>query len=62
MAIERRYSTESDSPEASFSYRDSGDHSAGTYYYVRVWLKGEATLLDGRKSGKYIWSSPIWLK
>ena len=51
-----------DVKQTDFSYRDTAPVKPGTYYYVRAWMKGQVSLLDGRKSGKYAWSSPAWLK
>ena len=50
--------------ETEFTYRDSGDPEPGTYYYVRVWLKGRVQEPDyqRRELGKYAWSSPVWLE
>ena len=53
---------EGDVKKTDFTYRDTAPVKAGTYYYVRAWMKGQTTLLDGRKSGKYAWSSPAWLR
>ncbi len=54
----------SDSNEADFSYRDTERQRAGTYYYVRVWMKGTKPILQSGRgnTGKYAWSSPVWLK
>lgn len=53
----------SDEKEAAFAYRDSVKPEAGTYYYVRVWLEGRQSVLQpGRgETGKYAWSSPVWI-
>ena len=53
---------EGDVKKTDFTYRDTAPVKAGSYYYVRAWMKGQMTLLDGRKSGKYAWSSPAWLR
>ena len=49
--------------EAEFSYRDAPERGAGTYYYVRVWLRGRIQEPDYQRQvvGKYAWSSPVWL-
>ncbi len=49
---------------SEFTYSDTGEPEPGTYYYVRVWLKGrseESNYLQ-QAIGKYAWSSPVWLK
>ena len=52
-----------ESAEAEFTYLDSGGPAPGTYYYVRVWLKGRSVSDYLRQEvGKYAWSSPVWLK
>ena len=48
---------------AAFDYRDTAGAEPGTYYYVRVRLKGRQPILQpGRgDTGKYAWSSPVWI-
>ncbi len=54
---------ESETTQAAFDYRDAAGADPGTYYYVRVWLKGWQPILQpGRgDTGKYAWSSPVWI-
>lgn len=50
--------------QTAFDYRDTATPESGTYYYVRVWLEGRNPILQsGRgETGKYAWSSPVWVK
>ena len=54
----------SETMETEFTYRDTGSPEPGTYYYVRVWLKGRFQEPDYQRQelGKYAWSSPVWLQ
>ena len=58
------HAPEGDALESEFTFRDAGDPEPGTYYYVRVWLKGRYQEPDNQRQGvgKYAWSSPVWLK
>ncbi len=49
--------------QTAFGYRETSAPQPGTYYYVRVWLKGRQPILQpGRgDTGKYAWSSPVWI-
>ncbi len=57
------YVPESETTRAAFDYRDTAGAVPGTYYYVRVRLKGRQPILQpGRgDTGKYAWSSPVWI-
>ena len=58
------HTPESETKQTDFTYRDTRRTTPGTYYYLRVWMKGRTQLTDYIKMelGKYAWSSPVWLK
>ncbi len=58
------YAPGAETTQTDFSYRDTGSPGPGTYYYVRVWLKGRFREPDylRQEIGKYAWSSPVWLQ
>lgn len=50
--------------QTEFEYRDTTTPESGSYYYVRVWLEGRKPILQGGRgeTGKYAWSSPVWIQ
>ena len=57
------HAPENETAQAAFDYRDTAAPDSATYYYVRVWLKGRKPILQPERgdTGKYAWSSPVWL-
>ena len=58
------HTPESETKRTEFTYQDSVRPEPGTYYYVRVWFVGRQPVRQsGRgETGRYAWSSPVWIE